>query len=341
MTCVLIGPPRDRQGALLAVTAFLALLAVFGAACNGGSEADGTLTLATTATPSPTAVPTATPTSVQTTTPTPVRTATPTLVPSATPTLVPTATPTPVVTFEGNEVFYQEDFESGSAAGWDLEEGWEVVQETEGNWALHGQGHKWARYPASWSDYTLRLRLKVVAGGIHLNYRQSGCTRYFIGLNSGGAYLNKTSPCGNILELSSEEGSYCGGGWYEIKIVGKGNKLEVYVDGGIRHGSDVLKCLALGARAAFVGRPIFWGLSVDGQAGLSHILEIYRDELDVAMGLCGLSDVKNASPSLVSHLNGRSRGDGVTGSLDRLVELLEQGYIDRNEFDSWKAKLLN
>ena len=119
-----------------------------------------------------------------------------------------------------------------------------------------------------------------------------------------------------------------------------GDRLEVYVDGGIRHGSDVLKCLALGAKAAFVGRPIFWGLSVNGQDGLSHILEIFRDELDVAMGLCGLTDVKNASPSLVSRLNGRSRGDGVIGSLERLVELLEQGYIDRNEFDSLKAKLL-
>ena len=119
-----------------------------------------------------------------------------------------------------------------------------------------------------------------------------------------------------------------------------GDRLEVYVDGGIRHGSDVLKCLALGAKAAFVGRPIFWGLSVGGQAGLSHILEIFRDELDVAMGLCGLTDVKNASPSLVSLPNGRSRGDGVIGSLDRLVQFLEQGYIDRKEFDSLKAKLL-
>ena len=119
-----------------------------------------------------------------------------------------------------------------------------------------------------------------------------------------------------------------------------GDRLEVYVDGGIRHGSDVLKCLALGAKAAFVGRPIFWGLSVGGQAGLSHILEIFRDELDVAMGLCGLTDVKDASPSLVSLPNGRRHGDSIIGSLDRLVELLEQGYIDRNEFESLKAKLL-
>ena len=124
-------------------------------------------------------------------------------------------------------------------------------------------------------------------------------------------------------------------------VAAVGDRLEVYVDGGIRHGSDVLKCLALGAKAAFVGRPIFWGLSVDGQAGLSHILEIFRDELDVAMGLCGLSDVKDASPSLVSRLNSGSGRDGVIGSLDRLVELLEQRYIDRSEFDSLKGRLLD
>ena len=120
-----------------------------------------------------------------------------------------------------------------------------------------------------------------------------------------------------------------------------GNSLEVYVDGGIRHGADVLKCLALGAKAAFIGRPIFWGLSVDGQDGLSHILEILRDELDVAMGLCGLSDIKNANPSLVSYPGSRNHRGGLIASLDRLVELLEQGYIERNEFDSLKAKLLN
>ena len=53
-----------------------------------------------------------------------------------------------------------------------------------------------------------------------------------------------------------------------------GDRLEVYLDGGIRKGADVLKALALGAKATFVGRPIFWGLSVGGEAGLTHCLEI-------------------------------------------------------------------
>jgi 4-hydroxymandelate oxidase len=73
-----------------------------------------------------------------------------------------------------------------------------------------------------------------------------------------------------------------------------GDRCEVYVDGGIRRGSDVLKAIALGARAVLVGRPILWGLPVNGEQGAAHVLEILRRELDEAMLLCGcttLSDI--------------------------------------------------
>jgi len=73
-----------------------------------------------------------------------------------------------------------------------------------------------------------------------------------------------------------------------------GDSCEVYVDGGIRRGSDVLKAVALGARAVLVGRPVLWGLSVDGEQGALRVLEILRRELDEAMLLCGctkLSDI--------------------------------------------------
>jgi 4-hydroxymandelate oxidase len=66
-----------------------------------------------------------------------------------------------------------------------------------------------------------------------------------------------------------------------------GDSCEIYVDGGIRRGSDVLKALALGARAVLVGRPILWGLCVAGEEGALQILEILRRELDEAMLLCG------------------------------------------------------
>ena len=64
-------------------------------------------------------------------------------------------------------------------------------------------------------------------------------------------------------------------------------QLEVYLDGGIRRGTDVLKALALGARAVLIGRPLYWGLAVDGEAGLRTVLQMLWDELDIAMGMCG------------------------------------------------------
>jgi isopentenyl diphosphate isomerase/L-lactate dehydrogenase-like FMN-dependent dehydrogenase len=64
-------------------------------------------------------------------------------------------------------------------------------------------------------------------------------------------------------------------------------RCEVYVDGGIRRGTDVLKALALGARAAFAGRAVACGLAVDGEAGVRHVLEIVRDEIELGLGLLG------------------------------------------------------
>lgn len=66
-----------------------------------------------------------------------------------------------------------------------------------------------------------------------------------------------------------------------------GALCEIYVDGGIRRGSDVLKAIALGARAVLVGRPVLWGLCVGGEQGATNILEILRRELEEAMLLCG------------------------------------------------------
>jgi 4-hydroxymandelate oxidase len=66
-----------------------------------------------------------------------------------------------------------------------------------------------------------------------------------------------------------------------------GDQLDVLVDGGIRRGTDVLKALALGARAVLVGRPVLHGLAVDGAAGAQRVLEILLDEFDAALALSG------------------------------------------------------
>jgi isopentenyl diphosphate isomerase/L-lactate dehydrogenase-like FMN-dependent dehydrogenase len=76
-------------------------------------------------------------------------------------------------------------------------------------------------------------------------------------------------------------------------------RCEVYLDGGIRRGTDVLKALALGARAVLVGRPILWGLAADGAAGAQHVLELLRAELELAMALSGRPTLASIGRSLV------------------------------------------
>ncbi len=74
---------------------------------------------------------------------------------------------------------------------------------------------------------------------------------------------------------------------------------EIYVDGGIRRGSDVLKAIALGARAVLIGRAILWGLCVGGEQGAANVLEILRWELDEAMLLCGCTKLADIDESLL------------------------------------------
>ena len=78
-----------------------------------------------------------------------------------------------------------------------------------------------------------------------------------------------------------------------------GSRLEVLFDGGIRSGQDLLKALALGAKGALIGRAYAYGLGAMGEKGVSRALEIIRNELDVSMALCGLRDVKDASPAIL------------------------------------------
>jgi 4-hydroxymandelate oxidase len=66
-----------------------------------------------------------------------------------------------------------------------------------------------------------------------------------------------------------------------------GGELDVLVDGGIRRGTDVVKALALGARAVMVGRPVLWGLAVGGEEGVRRVLELLLAEIDTALALAG------------------------------------------------------
>jgi 4-hydroxymandelate oxidase len=79
-----------------------------------------------------------------------------------------------------------------------------------------------------------------------------------------------------------------------------GEKVEVYVDGGIRRGTDVVKAIALGARAVMIGRPVLWGLAVNGETGVRDVLELLRNEIDLAMGLCGAPNISDLTRDLVT-----------------------------------------
>jgi (S)-2-hydroxy-acid oxidase len=73
-------------------------------------------------------------------------------------------------------------------------------------------------------------------------------------------------------------------------------KVPVHVDGGIRHGTDVFKALALGADFVWIGRPILWGLAYKGQEGVELALQLIRDEFKLCMGLAGVTSVKDIGP---------------------------------------------
>ena len=102
--------------------------------------------------------------------------------------------------------------------------------------------------------------------------------------NHGGRQLDGAPPTAEVLEEVAEA---------------VGDRAEVFVDGGITRGTDIVKALALGARAVLVGRPVLWGLAVGGEPGVSRVLEILHEEFDNAMGLCGCRNVGEVTHDLV------------------------------------------
>jgi isopentenyl diphosphate isomerase/L-lactate dehydrogenase-like FMN-dependent dehydrogenase len=76
-------------------------------------------------------------------------------------------------------------------------------------------------------------------------------------------------------------------------------QIEVHIDGGIRRGTDIVKAIALGAKAVGVGRPIIWGLAVNGEQGAARILSILRKDFELAMRLCGCTTVDEIKKALV------------------------------------------
>lgn len=102
--------------------------------------------------------------------------------------------------------------------------------------------------------------------------------------NHGGRQLDTSPP---TIEVLQEIAAAVGG------------RAEVLVDGGVRRGTDVIKAVALGAKAVLIGRPVLWGLAAGGREGLSSLLELLQQEIDLAMALCGCPTMADVGPDLL------------------------------------------
>ena len=103
--------------------------------------------------------------------------------------------------------------------------------------------------------------------------------------NHGGRQLDFAEPTIDVLP--------------EI-VAAVGGKTEILLDSGVRRGSDVVKAIALGAKAVMIGRPYLWGLAVGGQAGVERALEILRTEIDLCLTLTGRGSIRDLDASVVA-----------------------------------------
>jgi 4-hydroxymandelate oxidase len=148
------------------------------------------------------------------------------------------------------------------------------------------------RYPTTVRDLAWmvgRTPLDVVVKGVLRGDDARRCVeagaKAIIVSNHGGRHLDTTVTTAEALP--------------EI-VAAVGNAAEIYVDGGLRRGTDILKALALGARAVLIGRPVLWALTLDGADGVCSVLEHLRSELARSMALCGAASLDALTPDLVA-----------------------------------------
>jgi 4-hydroxymandelate oxidase len=146
-------------------------------------------------------------------------------------------------------------------------------------------------FPATWRDLewlVQRSPLPVIAKGVlraddALRLVDAGVKALIVS-NHGGRHLDGAVASADALP--------------EI-VAAVSPRAEIYVDGGIRRGTDIVKALALGARAVLVARPVVWGLALDGADGVRAVLDHLKAELMRAMGLCGVAGVGEITADLV------------------------------------------
>jgi isopentenyl diphosphate isomerase/L-lactate dehydrogenase-like FMN-dependent dehydrogenase len=145
---------------------------------------------------------------------------------------------------------------------------------------------------ATWKDLEWiksASELPVVTKGIMTGEDVELCAEFgadgVIVSNHGGRHLDNTLA---TVEVLSEA------------VAASRGKTEIYLDGGIRRGADVVKAIALGAKAVFIGRPLFWGLALGGEQGVVRVLNILREEIEITMAKCGRPTIASIDSAVVT-----------------------------------------
>ena len=160
----------------------------------------------------------------------------------------------------------------------------------------HVRGGEWDHDPAlTWADLAWVREMTdvpLVVKGITtaedaLAAADAGVNAIIVS-NHGGRALDHSLPTvASLIEIAGA-------------LAGRADVPELLVDGGIRHGRDVLVALALGARAVLIGRPVLWGLAAAGAAGVRDVLELLRSQLVACMGMTGVRSPAEAGPGIVT-----------------------------------------
>jgi isopentenyl diphosphate isomerase/L-lactate dehydrogenase-like FMN-dependent dehydrogenase len=144
---------------------------------------------------------------------------------------------------------------------------------------------------ATWKDLEWiksATDLPVVAKGIMTGEDVQSCADAgadaVIVSNHGGRHLDNTLATIEVLSEAVEAAN---------------GRTEILLDGGIRRGADVVKALALGAKAVFIGRPLFWGLALGGEQGVIRVLDILREEIEITMAKCGRPTIADIDSTVV------------------------------------------
>lgn len=138
-----------------------------------------------------------------------------------------------IPTYATEGILFEDDFESGDTSNWELGAGWDVVS-IDGTKALKGVQHEWAKLNTSYfgDDFRVELRMKMVSGGTHLNFRIGNIGRYFISVEEQGTTLSKQIWPNTFFEgIESSQSKHPPNKWHDIEIRGENDTVRVFVNG--------------------------------------------------------------------------------------------------------------